>query len=121
MAQSTLSELHTHTEFPDVGLSASQSKLKHVWGAVMLCVLCQSSNQAEFAAEMMIHCTGLRNIDNPGVPTFPTVLVCLDCGFSRFTVTEIELSLLKRGTRTSGTSIAEQSVGRWCPGLEDCA
>jgi hypothetical protein len=60
----------------------------------MYCELCQSDSQAEFTAEMMIHFSGLPNIDNPGVPAFPKIAVCLDCGFSRFSIAEPELSLL---------------------------
>ncbi len=63
----------------------------------MYCALCESSNQAEFTAEMMIHLRGLRNIDNPGVLVFPKVLVCLDCGSSRFTTPETELQVLGIG------------------------
>ena len=62
----------------------------------MFCALCQSGNEAEFTAEMMIHFSGLRNIDNPGVLTFAKVSVCLGCGSSRFTIPETELALLRR-------------------------
>jgi hypothetical protein len=41
----------------------------------MHCASCKSENQAEFTAEMMIHFSGLSNIDNPGVPAFPRVSV----------------------------------------------
>jgi hypothetical protein len=87
----------------------------------MSCELCQSSNKAEFTAEMMLHFTGLQNIDNPGVPTFPKVLICLDCGFSRFTATAIELSLLKKGAWTRQPAIGQKRVGQRCSRLEDCA
>jgi hypothetical protein len=71
-------------------------------GSVMCCEVCQSGSQGEFTAEMMIHFSGLQNIDNPGVPAFPKIAVCLDCGFSRFSITDPELSLLARsGIRTS--------------------
>jgi hypothetical protein len=63
----------------------------------MLCPLCQSSKQAEFTAEMMIHFCGLRNIDKPGVLVFPKVFVCLDCGSSRFTTPATELRVLGIG------------------------
>jgi hypothetical protein len=62
------------------------------------CALCQSGKQAEFAAEMVIHFTGLRHIDKPGILAFPKVSVCLDCGSSRFTVPETELRALGNGT-----------------------
>jgi hypothetical protein len=50
----------------------------------MPCLLCASRNQEEFGAEINIHFRGIKNIDDPGVLFFPRVLVCLDCGASRF-------------------------------------
>jgi len=67
----------------------------------MLCVSCASSNQVEFPAEINIHFPGLKNIDRPSIFVFPKVMVCLDCGLSRFTVAETELALLVRGTLES--------------------
>jgi len=64
----------------------------------MHCTLCQSANLAEFTAEMMIHFGGLKNINHPGIPAFPKVSVCLDCGYSGFTVQANQLALL--GSRT---------------------
>lgn len=61
----------------------------------VLCVV-SVGNQAEVTAEMLIHFSGIRNIDNPGVLAFPKVLVCLNCGNSRFT-TGTDLRIL-RGT-----------------------
>jgi len=58
-------------------------------------------NLAEFTAEMMIHFSGLRNIEHPGIAVTPKVSVCLDCGFSRFAVPEIELKQLATRTATS--------------------
>jgi hypothetical protein len=49
---------------------------------------------------MMIHFSGLNNIDNPGVPAFPRVSVCLHCGSSWFTMPAIELALLARRNPT---------------------
>ncbi len=51
----------------------------------MCCLSCGSPNQAEFGAEIMIHFSGLKNIESPGVLAFPKLLVCLDRGLSRFT------------------------------------
>jgi len=66
----------------------------------MNCASCGSGNQSEFAAEVILHFRGLENIDNPGVLAFPTVLICLDCGFSQFTASTTDLVELERGTRT---------------------
>jgi hypothetical protein len=41
---------------------------------------------------MLIHFSGLKNLDKPGVWVFPKLLVCLDCGCSHFTVPERELA-----------------------------
>ena len=43
----------------------------------MTCRLCSSTNEAEFAADMMIHFSGLKHLENPSVPTFSLMLVCL--------------------------------------------
>ena len=42
----------------------------------MACVLCASGNEAEFPVEMIIHFSGLKNVDNPGVWLFPKFLIC---------------------------------------------
>jgi hypothetical protein len=68
---------------------------------IMCCALCASDNEAEFTTEMNMHFSGLRNIDKPGVLVFPRVLVCLDCGFSRFTTPETELRVLAKGIAVS--------------------
>jgi len=66
----------------------------------MPCLLCGSKNEREFASEMMIHFSGPQNIDNPGVLAFPRVLVCLDCGHSRFILLKTELAFLSSGVAT---------------------
>jgi hypothetical protein len=60
----------------------------------MSCPSCASDYQGEFAVEMIIHFSGLRNLDKPGVWTFPKLLVCMDCGLSRFTLRKPELAVL---------------------------
>jgi hypothetical protein len=77
----------------------------------MTCLSCQSGKQAELTAEMLIHFPGLTNLDKSGVLLFPTLLVCLDCGFSRFTVTATELGSLVKGIRTNESSTMEQHAG----------
>jgi hypothetical protein len=41
---------------------------------------------------MLIHFPGLENIDKPAVWLFPKLLLCPDCGCSRFTVPQRELA-----------------------------
>jgi hypothetical protein len=61
----------------------------------MSCKLCSSENEAEFSAEIMIHFSGRRHLENPGVLIFPEISVCLDCGSARFAIPETDLRLLK--------------------------
>jgi hypothetical protein len=63
----------------------------------MSCRLCSSTNEAAFTAEIMIHFSDRKHVENPGVLTFPEMLVCLDCGSTRFRIAETELNLLREG------------------------
>lgn len=76
----------------------------------MHCALCQSSNQAEFTTEMMIHFRGLRKLTDPGVLVFPKVLVCLNCGFSRFTTPRTDLARLAGDNLRAEVSTQQRSV-----------
>jgi hypothetical protein len=76
----------------------------------MSCLLCGSGNQAELTAEMLIHFSGLKNLDKPGVWVFPKLLVCLDCGCSHFTVPEKELASISH-TLEIGYPTLESSAG----------
>jgi hypothetical protein len=60
----------------------------------MSCAMCSSANQAEYTTEMMIHVSRLKHLAKPGLLIFPTVSICLDCGFSWFTVPKTELASL---------------------------
>ena len=82
----------------------------------MTCLLCSSANQAIFSAEMIIHFSGLKNVDKPGVWVFSKLLVCLGCGFSRFAVPECELGLLAGDPPTSEGSTAQECVNDVAPG-----
>lgn len=77
-------------------------------GRAMSCLLCASGNQAEFGGEILIHFRGLKNLDKTPVWVFPKLLVCLDCGSSRFMTPESELALLARGTPASEGSIPDR-------------
>jgi hypothetical protein len=76
----------------------------------MACLLCASDNDAEFASEINLHFRGLANIDNPGVMVFPKVLICLDCGGSRFSTPPAELSHLARGAAAAQGSKPTRGV-----------
>jgi hypothetical protein len=71
----------------------------------MSCPSCLSRNEAEFPAEMNIHFPGSENLTKPSVWLFPKVLVCLDCGASRFTTPKNELARLA-GTDQAATGVA---------------
>jgi len=62
----------------------------------MPCSSCLSNNQAEFPAEINIHFPGSDSFTKPTVWVFPKVVVCLDCGCSRFITPENELARLAR-------------------------
>lgn len=61
----------------------------------MSCALCSSLNEGEFASELMIHVSGPDHLANPGVLAFPKIMICLDCGASRFSTPVNELWLLR--------------------------
>jgi predicted nucleic-acid-binding Zn-ribbon protein len=63
----------------------------------MLCKSCGSENLGKFTGEIAIHFRGLKNINEPHVWVFPELVVCLNCGFAEFGVSESELHLLTKG------------------------
>ena len=58
------------------------------------------SNQVEFAAEINIHHSGLKNVTRQSVLVFSKLMVCLDCGSSLFITPKSDLALLVKGTET---------------------
>jgi hypothetical protein len=50
--------------------------------------------QNKFIGEMGIRSPGLEGIDKPIVWVFPSLVVCLNCGFAEFIVPEAELRIL---------------------------
>lgn len=64
---------------------------------LMLCPSCRVGNPVEFGSEMMLHFNGIKNVNNPSVWLFPTVLICLVCGVARFSVPEAKLASLAAG------------------------
>ena len=76
----------------------------------MSCLLCGSGSQTEVIAEMVVHLSGLKNLDNPGVLVVSKVLVCLDCGSSHFTVPKKELASIAKNTREDKSSKLKSSA-----------
>ena len=79
----------------------------------MRCKSCTSENQRKFTSEIAVHFSGLKNLDKPTVFVFPMLLVCIDCGFTEFSIPEAELGLLgKRPTtcRTTRYPLVERDV-----------
>lgn len=60
----------------------------------MSCRLCNSDREAQLDAEVNIHPVGLGALDKPAVLIFPTITVCLGCGFVEFNLAEAELRQL---------------------------
>lgn len=65
----------------------------------MTCKSCGSINESTFVAEANIHFSFSqpKNLDKPGVLTFPTLTICLDYGFTHCTLPERDLWLLREG------------------------
>ena len=63
----------------------------------MTCRSCGSRNQHSFSAEINIHFPGLENLTKPCVLAFPTMVICLDCGFAECKMPNTELRLLAEG------------------------
>jgi hypothetical protein len=57
----------------------------------MSCRVCGSKNQSRFATEIAIHLPGPST---PHVFLFPRIVICLDCGFTEFSISETELPRL---------------------------
>jgi hypothetical protein len=64
----------------------------------MSCRLCQSNNQSAFDSEICIHFPGRNNLTTPAVLVFPTLIACLDCGFTELQIEEAKLLQLAAGT-----------------------
>ena len=63
----------------------------------MSCRSCKSENQTKFSAEINIHFPGRQGLDKHPVLASPMLVVCLDCGFTEFTLAGPELHLLGAG------------------------
>jgi len=54
-----------------------------------------------FNGEIAIHYPGLEGLDKPIVWVFPKLLVCLNCGFTEFAISETELRQLAESDRAA--------------------
>lgn len=60
----------------------------------MSCRACTSDHQRSFPSEINIHFPGLQNATKSTVWAFPSLLVCLQCGFTECSLTEREMKEL---------------------------
>lgn len=69
----------------------------------MHCKSCGLDSLRRFSSEICIHFSGFKQLSMPGLMMFPELLICLDCGFTQFSIPESELRRLVEGS-------AEQDV-----------
>ncbi|MBZ5658288.1 MAG: hypothetical protein LAO56_23755 [Acidobacteriia bacterium] len=82
---------------------AVKAQLARIEGAqlgtgIVSCKRCTSENQSGFSSEIAIH---LRGLNTPHVFVFPMAVVCLDCGFTEFSIPETELRRLAESDSTA--------------------
>ena len=69
----------------------------------MSCRMCLSLNQTPFHSEIDVHFRGLGNV-NRIVLAFPTLVVCMNCGFTELQLEDFELRQLKGDTVTDAAA-----------------
>jgi hypothetical protein len=74
-----------------------------------MCPSCRSNNQAEFASEMIVHFSGLENLDKPGVWVFSKLSICFDCGFLQSRIPASELAQLAASAASKDRLVGEQA------------
>ena len=65
--------------------------------ACMSCPLCKSEARKLFNSDIAIHFPGVENLTTPHVFAFPSLLVCMDCGFTEFRLQEKDVLPLAVG------------------------
>jgi len=74
-------------------------------GQAMQCLSCHSSKQSVFPSELNIHFPGFEGLDRPTVWAFPQLLVCLDCGFTQFTLSNDQVRALKSDSWSDAAAV----------------
>jgi hypothetical protein len=77
----------------------------------MVCPKCQSESLSLIPAEVRLYRNKLRTMSHPPMSPSPDILVCLDCGWSEFSIPSAWLSAgwlrsLRRSPVTSVSGIA---------------
>jgi hypothetical protein len=70
--------------------------LSNLGMAVMACAACGSANETKVGAEVNLHFPGPMRLSEPGFFLSPKLALCLDCGFTEFTLPDPELCRLKK-------------------------
>jgi hypothetical protein len=79
-------------EFRDRSQTTSLPEVK-----LMACNSCGSENQQQFPSEILIHFPGLKNVNKPPVLAFPSLRICMDCGFTELPIPESVVCQLGKG------------------------
>jgi hypothetical protein len=74
----------------------------------MTCKGCVSNKQSLLNGEIAIHFPGLKGLNKPIVWVFPKLAVCLECGFTAFTLPETELGMIVKGAAVEGAVILDE-------------
>ncbi len=76
----------------------------------MACKSCSSENQRKVRSEMIVHFSGLKNLEQPPILVSPALLVCIDCGFTELDLPKTTLCQLAKGfpdgTKSSPTYLS---------------
>jgi hypothetical protein len=62
---------------------------------VSVCEACGSTSLDQYTSEICIHFPGVNSLEKVSVLAFPKLVICLDCGFTRSTLSHEELQPLR--------------------------
>ena len=68
----------------------------------MACLACKSNDVAEFGAEIAVHSPTELSVPTPHLMVFPTLVVCLRCGFTGFKLRDEELRMIAEASAGAG-------------------